>query len=197
MAHAAEVYGGIGFPGMALGFVTELADNVGLRAEAAGGWKLSRNGQREGLSYDGSLTNNRIGAFIDWFPFSNNFRLTGGLTANDAKISLNGRGSNGNINGKPVDLTNETFNLSIKYPGATTFVGLGWGHRPRGQVGLGLFADVGVQIGRFKTDTVQTTVVGKYGITQADVDAEVSKVNDNLGKLSVLPSASLGMTYKF
>lgn len=193
-AHAGEVYAGIGFPGATLGFGTRLGDSATLRIEAAGGLDITRDGQREGLSYKGRFKSSRGALFLDWYPFSGSFRLTGGVTANDIKLDLDGSGGTGTINGKPVNLSGETFKLQVKYASSTPYVGFGWGHSPGS--GLGGFFDLGVHVGRFDTNA-QTTVVGKNGITQADVDAEVQKVRDSLDQLKLLPSVAVGITYKF
>ncbi len=132
--------------------------------------------------------------FVDWYPFSGTFRLTGGVTANDVKIDLDGSGGSGTINGKPVNLSGETFKLQVKYASGTPFLGFGWGHTPT--AGFGGFLDIGAHFGKFDA-TVQTTVVGKFGVTQADVDTEVQKVRDKLDQLKVLPSLTVGLTYKF
>jgi len=194
--HAAEAYTGLGFPGATFGVAGGLASNVTLRGEVAGGLSVSRDGQREGLTYRGDLKAGRAALFADWQPFSGRFHLTAGLTANDIKIDLNGYGTNGTINGKPVNLTGETFNVQVKYARSTPYLGLGWGHQPAPGGGFGFFFDIGAQIGKFDT-AVQTTIVGKYGVTQADVDAEVQKVRDTVDQLKVLPSATLGLTYRF
>lgn len=195
-AHAAEAYTGIGFPGATFGVAGALASNVTLRGEVAGGLSVSRDGQREGLNYRGDLKAGRAALFADWQPFSGRFHLTAGITANDIKVDLNGYGTSGTINGKPVNLSGETFNVQVKYARSTPYLGLGWGHQPAPGGGFGFFFDLGAQIGKFDT-SVQTTIVGKYGVTQADVDAEVQKVRDTMDQLKVLPSATLGLTYRF
>lgn len=78
----------------------------------------------------------------------------------------------------------------------TPYVGLGWGFSPSNTPGFGFYADLGVLIGRFKTE-VTTTLVGKQGITQADIDAETADLRDSTAKLSVLPKFSVGVSYRF
>ena len=70
------------------------------------------------------------------------------------------------------------------------------GFVPCAGLGLGFVVDAGLMIGRFKTD-YSTSMVGKQGITQADVDAEVAKVRDSVRKISVVPKLSVGMSYAF
>ena len=193
--HAAQVYAGAGLSGVHAGYGYKLSERFSLRGELAGGLKIKRDGKREGLDYHGDFSTTRAAALVDFYPLAGGLRLTGGLTANRTRVTLDGRGTNGTVNGKPVDLTGETFQVRLNYPTTTPYIGIGWAHQPDA-TGLGFFADVGVQIGRFKTE-VSTTLVGKFGITQADVDAEAKKVRDNVNKLSVLPSVSLGLTYGF
>jgi hypothetical protein len=194
-AFAGEFYTGLSLTGLTLGYAGSWAPDWGLRGEYAGGLTLNRDGQREGLNYDGHLKAARGALLVDWFPLGNSFRLTGGATQNDYSVTLNGKGSTGSINGKPVDLTGESFRVDVAYPHTTPYLGLGWGHRPTGS-GLGFYVDVGAQFGRFTADT-STTLVGKYGITQADVDVESQKVRDSVARYSVLPSLGLGMSYRF
>jgi hypothetical protein len=192
---AAEVYTGLGLSGATLGYADAASGRWGLRGELAGGVSMSRDGQREGLNYDGKFKAARGAIFVDWFVLGSGFRLTGGATQNDYTVTLDGKGSSGTINGKPVDLSNESFRVDVAYARTTPYLGLGWGHRAAG-TGLGLYVDVGAQFGRYRTET-STTVVGKYGITQADVDAETQKVRDTLARYGVLPSLGMGLTYRF
>ena len=195
VTHAAQVYAGAGLSGVHAGYGYKLSERFSLRGELAGGLKIKRDGKREGLDYNGEFSTTRAAALVDFYPLAGGLRLTGGLTANRTRVTLDGRGTNGTVNGKPVNLTGETFQVRLNYPTTTPYIGIGWAHQPDA-TGLGFYADVGVQIGRFKTE-VSTTLVGKFGITQADVDAEAKKVRDNVNKLSVLPSVSLGLTYGF
>lgn len=198
-ANAAGVYAGIGFPGLTLGYDYALSSSVSLRGEYSGGLSLSRNGQRNGIDFNGNLKANSLGAFADWYPIAGNgFRATGGVTLNTTKATFNASGNNGTatINGKPVSLAGETFNVELKYPGLTPYVGIGYNSTHNDPKGWGFYVDAGVTIGKFNT-TVSTSMVGKQGITQADVDAQTSSVRDSINKLSVVPKFSIGAIYSF
>jgi hypothetical protein len=45
--------------------------------------------------------------------------------------------------------------------------------------------------------SASTSLVGVQGITQADVDAQIAKISDATNKLTVFPSVSLGLAYRF
>lgn len=194
---AQDIYGGIGLPGLyTLGYAHPVSQSWGVRGEYAGGLSASANGTDNGVRYDATFKSSRAGLFADWFPFNGGFRLVGGVTANDTKLTVNGVGGpNTTIGNVTTDTTGKKFNVNLKYPSTTAYLGLGYGHHVSTK-GLGFYADVGVTLGSF-TAEIDTDLVGYNGITQADVDAQKKKMNDSLGGLSYLPSVSVGMVYRF
>lgn len=195
-AQAGDVYAGIGFPGLTLGYSHTLTPSIKVRGEYAGGLSMSKSGQSGGVNYDAKVKANRLGAFADWYPGGSGFHLTGGLTLSDISGDFKSRGGQSTIGGKPVNLTGRTFNVALKFPDVTPYVGVGWSSHPASAKGWSARAELGFQIGKFNT-TVTQNVVGVGGITQDDVDAEVKKVRDAVTKLSVLPSVSVGVNYRF
>lgn len=198
VAQAQDSYFGLGLPGLyTLGYAQPITPAWGLRGEYATGLSVSKDGNQEGVNVTGSFKASRFGAFADWFPMGGGFRLVGGLTVNDMKADFNGVGTGtSTINGKPVNLAGQTFNVAVKFPDTTPYIGIGYGHQKSDVKGFGFYADLGVMIGTF-TATTSTSLVGQQGITQADVDAQTQKIRDSLSSLSVLPSASLGVLYRY
>ena len=195
---AQDVYVGGGLPGLLnFGYAQALNDNWGLRGELSGGLNVSKDGSTEGVSGTGKLRASRAGFFADWHPFSGSFRLVGGLTMNDIRADFNAVGTGtATINGIPVNMVGQTFNVTLKYPSTTPYLGVGWGHRNSAERGLGFYSDVGVTFGTFQID-VNTSLVGQQGVTQSDVDAQTQKMRDSLSQLNILPSLSVGMSYRF
>jgi hypothetical protein len=67
----------------------------------------------------------------DYFPMDNGFRITGGLSFNNTKFTLNSTGlGTATIDGKPVTLAGEFFNVEVKQPGVTPYLGIGYGFKP-------------------------------------------------------------------
>lgn len=191
-----DVYVGLGTGGLTLGLSKSLSPSTVARIDYTAGFNISKNGRREGVDYSGKLKQGSAGAYVDYFPFDNAFRLTGGLTLNNTKFQFNSRGGAATINGKPINMSNQVFNVAISQPDVTPYIGIGFGHKPNNGKGLGFHLDIGAQIGKFKT-SVATNVVGVAGITQADVDAEVAKVRDSVSKIKLLPVVSAGVDYRF
>lgn len=195
-AQAGEVYVGAGFPGLTLGYAHAWSPSVKLRGEYAGGLSLNKNGKTGGVDYNAQVKTGRAGAFADWFPTDTGFHLTGGVTANDIGGTFVAQGGTQTINGKSVDLTDKSLTIRVKYPDVAPYLGLGWSSKPGNAKGWGAYADLGLQMGKFKTSYTESGVIGA-GITREDLDAEVNEVRDSVNKLSVLPSLSLGVTYRF
>ena len=195
---AQDSYVGVGLPGLlTLGYAYPLSSSIGLRGEYAGGLSVNRDGNQDGVNFTGSFKASRLGAFADWFPMGGAFRLVGGLTVNDITVDFNALGTgNSTINGNTVNMTGETYNVKVKFPNTTPYLGIGFGHQKSDAKGLGFYADLGVMIGTFSADTT-TSLVGKQGITQADVDAQTQKIRNSLGGLTALPSASMGLLYRY
>lgn len=199
-----NVYVGLGatsiFSG---GYAKPMSNSWGLRGEFAITPKLTFNDNVSGGSASVSFQSSRVGLFADWFPFDNQLRLVGGLTLNDIKGDLSGTSAATNfvtVNKKKVSLSGETYNASLTFPTATPYIGVGLGHNPKKDKGLGFHADVGLMIGSF-TSSINTSIlnknIGGIVITQADIDKESQVVKDAISSIGVFPSLSLGLSYRF
>jgi len=197
-AQAQDSYIGLGLPGLyTLGYAQPINKSFGVRGEYATGLSVNKDGNQDGVNVTGSFKASRFGAFADWFPMGGGFRLVGGLTVNDMKADFNGVGTGtSTINGKPVNMTGQTYNVTVKFPDTTPYLGIGYGHQKSDAKGFGFYADLGVMIGTFTTNT-STSLVTSGLVTQADVDAQSQKIRDSLSGLSALPSASVGLLYRY
>lgn len=199
-----NVYVGLGATSiLSVGYAKPMSNSWGLRGEFAITPKLTFNDNVSGGSASVSFQSSRVGLFADWFPFDNQLRLVGGLTLNDIKGDLSGTSSATNfvtVNKKKVSLSGETYNASLAFPTATPYIGVGLGHNPKKDKGLGFHADVGLMIGSF-TSSINTSIlnknIGGIVITQADIDKESQVVKDAISSIGVFPSLSLGLSYRF
>ena len=199
-----NVYVGLGATSiLSVGYAKPMSNSWGLRGEFALTPKLTFNDTVSGGSASVSFQSSRVGLFADWFPFDNQLRLVGGLTLNDIKIDGNASTTAGNkitINNKSVDLGSNTYNASLTFPTASPYIGVGLGHNPKKDKGLGFHADVGLMIGSF-TSSINTSLldknIGGVTIRQDDIDKESQLVKDAISSIGVLPSLSLGLSYRF
>ena len=197
-AQAGDLYLGLGFPYYTVGYAHTVNDAFGVRGEYSSLGTVKRDTIEDGINYQVRLKHQMVGAYADWHPMAGGFRVVGGITLNETKANLVATSgtATANINGKTVSLAGESYNVDLVYPKVTPYVGIGYGFSPRDTPGFAFYVDAGVTIGKFKTNAT-TSLVGKQGITQADVDAETTQLRESTAKLSALPKVSVGVSYRF
>ncbi len=199
LAQAGEIYSAIGLPGLMLGYSQPLDERLTLRADLGTIGKRSHNGVESGIDYEGKLKVDRVGLFADWFVVGG-FRLTGGVTLNDMHADLDGRGNGGTItigNNSYVAGPNDRFNVSIKFPRTTPYIGVGYGHRAAAAPGWSFSFDLGASIGKARVTGGASGPLLSNAVAQADVDQELQQVRDGVGSIKAVPQVSLGLGYRF
>jgi hypothetical protein len=191
--HAGEIYGGIGLPGLMLGYAQPLNERFTLRADVATLGSRTLNRTEEGVDYSVKLKAQRIGAFADWFVLGGGFRVSGGVTSNDYKLSMSAK-STTNISIGSNTYSGTSLEVTVKVPSATPYLGIGYGHH--GGKGLSFVWDLGASIGKAK---VTANAVGFPDNAQfnADLDRELEQLRSGVGKIRILPQASIAVSYKF
>lgn len=196
-ACAAELYTGIGVPGVMLGVAQPLGPLFGVRADYMTLGKRDERRTEEGIAYDATLKTGRTALLADWFPFGGPFRFTAGATSNQHKIDLLATGAGGSLtigNTTYTTTAQDRFRVFVKFPTTTPYIGLGWGHH--GGSGLRFAADIGASIGRAKV-SYELSGPNAGAISQADIDAELAQLRDGVGKVRVVPQLSVGLGYSF
>lgn len=197
-AHASGPYTSFGLPGMSGGYAHSVNDKLGLRVEGSTTGSINKTDTASGIPFAAKFRYDRASLLGDFFLFSGGFRVTGGVTINRATLELRSRfnGATVTVNGKNATPSSSDYlNAQLKYPTVMPYVGIGWGHQAK-PTGVGFTADVGVSIGRPKL-SVDTNLVGQSGITQEDIDAKRDELRDDIGDIELLPSASVGLNYRF
>ena len=197
----------IGLRAGTLGGGVELAhaftEKLGFRV-SANGLNYSRSETRESVDYDARLKLQSGQLLLDWFPFSNNFRLSAGAMYNGNKFTLDGKPSPGGtftINGTTYSSSDVgSLNGKVDFRKAAPYVGLGYG-RPVGK-GLSLTADLGVLFQGSPRSTLSATCgavtpAPTCAQIQSDVAAEQNKFNDDIAKYRFFPVLSIGLAYVF
>jgi hypothetical protein len=197
-SHAGEVYLGAGLPGVMLGYAHAFDSRFGLRVDISTLGTHSGSQSEGGIDYEGTLKTNRSGLYADWFV-SGGWRFTGGVTFNNFKLTLVGRGNGGtlDIGGKTTVTTpDDRFDVLIEFPKTTPYIGVGYGHHAA-KPGWGVVFDVGASIGRAKVTGSVSGPNVSGNVTQADIDRELEEVRDGVGKIRAVPQLSLGVNYRF
>jgi hypothetical protein len=198
--YAADVYVGVGFPGVTVGFAQDLDSSLTLRGEYTLGASRKVNGTRSGAVYTGSFKGNTGKLVADWYPVNNSaFHLTGGLAVNNFGAQLAASGAQiSTINGKAVALAGAQVNASLALPTLTPYLGIGWGHRTDTPPGFSFQGSVGVLVGKLGVALTSNIVALSAGaITDQDLQAEALKVRDAVSRVRLIPTASVGVAYTY
>ena len=180
-----------------VGYSFGKSESIGFRTEVSGSSKSYANKYIDGTTYDFYQKNTSISTYLDWYPFRSNFRLTGGVNVNDMRTKLNGIShSIVNINGTQVTLGTNTFNVELKFPVVTPYVGFGLIDRKIDSLGFSYFGDVGLILGKYNA-TATTTLISSQSVTSSDVDTELNNIRKSLFKYSFVPVANFGLTYRY
>jgi hypothetical protein len=197
----------IGLRAGTLGGGIELAhaftETLGFRL-AANGLNYNTTKTYESVDYDAKLKLATGQLLLDWFPFSNNFRISAGAMYNGNKLTLDGIPSPGGtftIDGVTYPSSDiSALNGTVGFKKAAPYVGLGYG-RPVGK-GLLFTADLGVLFqGSPQSTLTATCAAGTPALTcsqiQSSVAAEQAQLNDDMKQYQYYPVLSIGLSYVF
>lgn len=197
-AQAGEVYANVGLPGIGLGYAHPIDSRFTVRADFMTLGSRSKSTTEEGIRYDGRYKLQRLAVLGDWFPFGGSFRLTGGLSSNQYKVTLDATGENGSLTiGDRTYTTTaaDGLKVEVKFPSVTPYLGIGWGHQSASGWRFG--ADIGALVGRAKVDATVRGALASEPDIQANLDKELAELRDGVGKVRAIPQISFTVGYSF
>lgn len=197
-AQAGEVYANVGLPGIGLGYAHPIDSRFTVRADFMTLGSRSKSTTEEGIRYDGRYKLQRLAVLGDWFPFGGSFRLTGGLSSNQYKVTLDATGANGSLTiGDRTYTTTaaDGLKVEVKFPGVTPYLGIGWGHQSASGWRFG--ADIGALVGRAKVNATVRGALASEPDIQANLDKELAELRDGVGKVRAIPQLSVAIGYSF
>jgi hypothetical protein len=187
--------------GLGLDLSTPVTEALSVRFNV-NGLTYSDTQEIDDVNYDGDLDLLTVGALLDYYPTSTNFRLSGGVYYNDNKFSgtavptattvveLNGVDYGVDDIGR-VD-SEVTFNTFAPY------LGLGWGNRVE-ESGWGFSLDVGAMY-HGEPESKIDVVINNPTIEQQirdDVEAEKRSAQEDISDYKFYPVVMVGVNYSF
>jgi len=162
----------------------------------------STNKSQSDISYDASLKLHTFTALLDLFPGRRgSFHVTTGLVTNPLTISATGipaASDSFRINGKEYSASAVgTLTAQGKFPGASPYLGLGFGTPANEHKGLKFLFDFGAVLGKPK---IFLNATGADSIPQlaADIQTQQAQTQHDVRKvLKVYPVLSFGFGYRF
>jgi len=200
-SHYADVSVGlrVGTTGFSLEVAKLLTSHLGVRV-GANYLKVTATKDQSDITYDASLKMQAFSALVDLFPGRRGgFHLTAGIVTNPVTITGTAQpnGSTYTING--VDYTSAqvgTMVAEAKFPGASPYVGIGFGTPARNHA-LEILFDIGAVIGQ-PTITMSATGAAADAQLTGDLQAQVAQTQTDVRKyLKVWPVVSLGLAFRF
>lgn len=169
-----------------------LLSRLMLRADLANLGGVGRDSIEEGVSYSSTLRSDRAAFMLDWFV-QGGMRVTGGLTLNRMRVDLRANGGGGTaMLGDAMSV--ERFDAALRWPAALPYLGVGYG-RALGSGGTFLF-DFGGSIGKASLSEPHGGPPLGSG-TEAELDRELTRLREGIGRYRFAPQVSLGVNLRF
>ena len=191
----------VGTIGLGVDLSYSLYDKVNLR----GGYSRidrKRNVNETGVSYKAELAMSSATLLLDWHPFANGFRLTGGVSYYpDNQVTGSAvpvAGQTLTVNDVVYDSSDLTsLDVAVELKSFSPYIGVGWGNSVGdGHWSITLdagFTKVGpahVGVGYTCIDPVLCASI------DADVQAEIAELEDDISDFTWWPVLSIGFAYK-
>ena len=190
----------VGTLGIGADVIGRINDSLNLRLGLQG-FTYETRVTYSGVDYDADLELFSGMLLADWFPFANNFRISGGLMVNQNEVTLTGKPTRGtySINGTtyPAILVG---NLTGKgdFNTVAPYAGIGYGGAFSDTGNWSFFFDLGVLFqGSPNVSYTADGILANNPIFLANLEQERQDLEDDLEKYQYYPVLSFGVTYKF
>lgn len=185
--------------GLGLEGTTSISKNVNARLIGAG-YSFSKDGTSGGdLNYKEDIKLLNFGAIVDYYPFTNFFRLSTGAFYNGTKVTANAQPNAGStyiINGTTYTATDIGSAVKeIKYQKIMPYLGIGFGNTmANGKFTFGM--DFGAMFGK-PTSTLIVTNPTNNATLANDAAIEEAKLKDDTSKHNYYPVVNMSIAYRF
>lgn len=171
------------------------------------GFNYSDTLTESGIKYDADLELKTASLILDYHPFSNGFRLSGGAMYNGNQVKVTGKpdGTAGNIeiNGNNYDSTKVgQVDGKVDFNTFAPYAGIGYSSSKTNTSGFSFNTEIGAMFqGSPKaklTATRGTTITDNaWADLQGELAKEEAQLNDELSDFNIYPVVSIGLGYKF
>lgn len=196
---------GVGFKIGTIGYGIDVSYALSEKLNLRGGYstfRYNKDVHDTDVSYKAKFKMNSANLLLDWHPFANGFRLSGGLSyfldnklTGDAVPAAGQTFTVNDVVYNASDLT--SLRVEVKFKSISPYIGIGWGN----SVGTGHWsfsADAGViKIGSASVGIDYTCLDALLCASiDADVQAEIAQLEDDVEDFKWWPVLSIGFAYK-
>ena len=151
------------------------------------------------IDYDFNFDLQSVALLANYHPFGGAFRFTGGALYNNNELKLTGKptaGSTYTINGVTYTAAQVgTLTGTLVFDKTAPYVGLGWGNRPNGRLGVSF--DIGALYQGSPGLSLSATGALSDPALASDLEQERRSAEDDLKDFKWYPVISLGMYFRF
>lgn len=172
-------------------------DKIRWRASFSGLDTDVKNERFSDNKYSGDIKSSGVQVGLDWYPFSNQFFVSGGAASFDREYDLKITPQKDFTIGNQRVLVSDNVSLKTKLDHSTIapYLSVGWGNRHSVDSGFAIFGEVGVMFPSDDAD-VSFTLNDVNGVVSADnLALEKRDFEDDINKTQLL--ATIGIGYHF
>jgi hypothetical protein len=179
---------------------TNLLTNVNLRASLQWFDLDVDDVEFDDIDYDISVEMLNPMAMVDWYPFSNGFRVSGGVLFNGTDICLDATSN------ESIEIGDETYDAGevgtlrgeSDFDEIAPYVGIGFGNPLTAGGHWGFSIDAGVAfIGSPNVNLTATGTLADNAEFQKNLADEEAEIEDELDKVKIYPVLSACLYYRF
>lgn len=186
-----------------LGFGADLTANVLSDVNCRFGFTwldLDLDGEVSDVDYDFDLDMLTFPLLVDWYPFDNNFHVSGGIIVNDTDVDLDGQLDGTLTIGDTVYTGAEIGTLSgdLSFNNIAPYIGIGWGNAFGKDKRWGFLSDFGVAfIGSPDVSLSATGTLASDPGFLPDLAREEDEVEDDISDFKIYPVLTLSLFFRF
>ncbi len=160
---------------------------------------MSFSSEIEDIDYDLDVDFKTAIAMLDWHPFENGFRISGGVSFNDMNFTLSGIPTQVERIGDrryPPELIG-TINGDVEPSSIAPYLGIGYGRAVGHEGRMSFVFDLGIM---YQTYDVSLTATGPAFLVpefREDLTKEEDAIQSNFDDFSIYPILAFGISYQF
>ncbi|HOW43326.1 MAG TPA: hypothetical protein P5110_02400 [Candidatus Omnitrophota bacterium] len=179
--------------------IVNITPHFNVRA-GANTFQYDYDGKESDINYDFDLELLTFAGLVDWFPFDNGFRVTGGCMANENSLELKATTA-GTYDIGGVTYTSAevgTLKGELDFNSLAPYLGIGYGNPFGTESNWSFNFDIGVMFQGSPDLSVTTDgTLAANAAFQANLAREKADLEDELDEFEFYPVISFGVTYRF
>ncbi len=195
----------VGTLGAGIEYSTSINEMFALRT-GVNGLNYSDSLNESGIKYDADLELKTASLILDYHPFSNGFRLSGGAMYNGNQLKVTGKPDGSGdieINDVIYDSTKVgQLDGKVDFNTFAPYAGIGYSTSKTKSSGFSFNTEIGAMFqgsanAKLTANCGSALTVAECTTLKSDLAAEEKQLNDELSSFDIYPVITVGMGYKF